>query len=328
MPYRKLTHSLLERMRYIDACIRAGKQVNCTTVGKHFDGLSRDAVLEAIDDMRDRQGLPIDFDPRRNSYYYTEPVESTPGWVTSEGEVFAMLVARAALEQYRGTTYPKQLEVSLKKLSAGLTDKVSFSFEDPLQPVSFQAMGRARIDPDVFGILMRARNLCVEVEFDYRKPGDDKAGPRVVRPYHLAWRNNLCYLVGFDYKRAKEITFAVPRVTRPVLTRRKFKVPASFSPEKHFAKALSAMGGDGDYRIVIRFRGATADRVREREWHESEKLRDLPDGGLELELRLGALEEIERWVLMWGPEAEVIEPMELRERVIRTIAELAKMYSK
>jgi proteasome accessory factor B len=326
MPYIKHTHSLLERIQYIDACIRSGKQVNCTTAANHF-GVSTDTIQRTIDHMRDRQGLPIEPDPVRNSYVYTEPVDSLPGITTTEGEVFALLVARAAFEQYRGTPFERQLAGSFGKLSAALKDKVSFSFDDLSHAVSFRGLGTAKIDAEVFKILSQGLKRTCEVEFDYRKPGTTEIKRRFVQPYHIAWRNNLCYLVGFDRERAKVITLALPRISRAEVTKKKFKVPADFSPQKFFARALSVMGGDGDYRIVIRFKGASADRVREREWHDSEKLRELPAGGLELELRLGALEEIERWVLAWGAEAEVIEPRELRDCVKHTIAELGKVYA-
>ena len=77
---------------------------------------------------------------------------------------------------------------------------------------------------------------------------------------------------------------------------------------------------------MIRFQAGVADRVREREWHESQEMRNLRNGGLELRLRLGALAEIERWVLGWGAAAEVIAPAELRARVRATVRELASIY--
>ena len=102
--------------------------------------------------------------------------------------------------------------------------------------------------------------------------------------------------------------------------------PPDFSPEKFFANALGVLGGERDYRVTIRFNSAVADRIREREWHESQELRDLPDGRLELRLRLGALPEIERWVLTWGADAEVVQPKELRTNLKATAATLLKLY--
>jgi proteasome accessory factor B len=98
-------------------------------------------------------------------------------------------------------------------------------------------------------------------------------------------------------------------------------------PEKFFASALGVLGGDRNYLVVIRFKAGAADRLREREWHESQEMRPLPDGGLELRLRLGALAEIERWVLGWGAAAEVVAPAELRARVRATVQALASTYA-
>jgi proteasome accessory factor B len=164
------------------------------------------------------------------------------------------------------------------------------------------------------------------VEFDYRKPGDKKTARRRVQPYHLAHRENLWYLVGFDGERNALRTFALPRISNATVLKSGFTRPPDFSPEKFFSNALGVLGGERDYRVVIRFAASIADRIREREWHESQQLRDLPDGRLELKLRLGALPEIEKWVLTWGAEAEALEPTELRQRLQATAAALAKMY--
>ncbi len=55
-------------------------------------------------------------------------------------------------------------------------------------------------------------------------------------------------------------------------------------------------------------------------------MRDLPDGGLELTLRLGALAEVSRWILGWGESAEVIAPPELRAHLRETTQALAATY--
>jgi predicted DNA-binding transcriptional regulator YafY len=44
-------------------------------------------------------------------------------------------------------------------------------------------------------------------------------------------------------------------------------------------------------------------------------VRDLPDGGVELRMKLSSLMEVERWVLNWGGNAVVVKPPELAEAV-------------
>jgi WYL domain len=48
--------------------------------------------------------------------------------------------------------------------------------------------------------------------------------------------------------------------------------------------------------IVLRFRSDQAPYVRERVWHPSQQILDLPDGGLELKFRAGGIFEIRRWI--------------------------------
>ena len=315
----------IERMLRIHEELRRGTLTNCTRLAGTLE-VSRKTIVRDIAFMRDRLELPIEFDGSIKAYRYSHAVAGFPTIQVSEGELLALLVARKALEQYRGTPFHRQLEASFEKLTAGLKDRISFSPADELQSVSFKNVGLGKADMAVFNALSGATLRQHEIEFDYRKPGETKAARRWVRPYHLAHRENLWYLVGFDTERAALRTFALPRIANPKVHKTHFVRPPDFSPDKFFANALGVLGGERDYHVVIRFSAAVADRVREREWHESQELRDLPEGLLELRLRLGALPEIERWVLTWGSEAEVLRPKELRTRLKATARALLELY--
>lgn len=327
MAFRYAQHGLLERVTYIDASLKAGTALNCTKIGKHF-GVARKTVVRDIAYMRDRLDRPIEFDPVTNTYRYTKQVGPLPSMKVGEGEVFALLVARKALEQYRGTPFHHQLAVSFSKLTASLREDVTFAPTDDLQSVSFKNVGMGKSDLQVFTTLNRGVKEGFEVTFEYRKPGEAKAELRHVRPYHLASRENLWYMVAFDVKRGELRTFALPRMSKVKLLETRFTRPADFSAEAFFSKALGAFGGTREIRVVLRFHApAAADRVREREWHQSQTLRDLPGGQVELSLTLGALEEIERWVLNWGDDVEVMEPVELRERIRQVGIALQRRYT-
>ena len=328
-PVNTQRHSLsrppLERMLRIHDELRRGTLVNCTKLVKALE-VSRKTIVRDIAFMRDRLDLPIEFDPRIQAYRYTHPVNAFPTVHVTEGELLALLVAQRALQQYRGTPFHRQLEIAFEKLAGGLRDRISFSPADELRAVSFKNIGLGKTDLAVFNALSGAVLRQEEVAFAYRKPGDAKKSQRRVRPYHLANRENSWYLVGFDLEREALRTFALPRIAEVAVTKEIFARPLDFSPEKFFASALGVLGGDGDYRVVIRFTAAVAERVREREWHESQEMRELPDGGLELKLRLGALMEVEQWVLGWGAAAEVVAPPELRKSIRRIAIKLGKIY--
>lgn len=323
----QLSRPPLARMLKIHDELRRGTLVNCTTLVDALE-VSRKTVVRDIAFMRDRLELPIEFAAEIQAYRYTRPVNAFPTVHVTEGELLALLVAQRALEQYRGTPFHRQLQVAFEKLARGLRDKISFSPADELRAVSFKNIGLGKTDLAVFNALSSAVLRQEEVAFSYRKPGAPKKSERRVRPYHLANRENLWYLIGYDLERQALRTFALPRIAQVVVTGQSFTRPADFSPEKFFASALGVLGGAGDYRVVVRFDAAVAERIREREWHESQEMRELPRGALELRLRLGALTEVEQWVLSWGANAEVVAPAELRASIRRTAAALAARYRK
>ena len=324
-PRAQLSRPPLQRMLKIHDELRRDALVNCTKLMKSLE-VSRKTVVRDIAFMRDQLNLPIEFDAQIQAYRYTHPVNAFPTVHVTEGELLALLVAQRALQQYRGTPFHRQLEIAFEKLAGGLRDRISFSPADELRAVSFKNIGLGKTDLAVFNALSAAVLRQEEVTFDYRKPGSPGNIPRRVRPYHLANRENLWYLVGFDLERQALRTYALPRIADVAVTKERFTRPEDFSPEKFFASALGVLGGSGNYQLVIRFAATVAERVREREWHESQEMRELPDGGLEVRMRLGALLEVEQWVLGWGAAAEVVAPAELRASIRKTVAKLAANY--
>jgi len=352
----QLSRPPLERMLKIHAELRRDARVNGTQLADQLE-VSRKTIIRDIAFMRDRLDLPIEFDPQLNAYRYTYQVEAFPTVNVTEGELLALLVAQRALEQYRGTPFHRQLSIAFEKLTGSLRDQISFSPSEEFQAVSFKNIGTSKTDLALFNALSTAVQQQEEVCFEYRKPGSAttahgaapvselapaqrRAAPtagkretgsvsfvRRVRPYHLANRENLWYLIGYDLDREALRTFALPRISAVKRMGHSFERPVDFSPEQFFANALGVLGGAGNWRVCIRFSATVAERIREREWHDSQELRSLPDGGLELSLRLGALEEVEQWVLSWGAHAEVLSPPELHAKIRATAKKLVAIYN-
>jgi predicted DNA-binding transcriptional regulator YafY len=63
-------------------------------------------------------------------------------------------------------------------------------------------------------------------------------------------------------------------------------------------------------------------------WHESQRIRKLPDGSLEMTLRVAGLEEIRQWVMGMGTEARVLEPESLKELVKAELHGALSYYTK
>jgi predicted DNA-binding transcriptional regulator YafY len=136
-----------------------------------------------------------------------------------------------------------------------------------------------------------------------------------VDPYHLANINGEWFLFAYDHVRKDVRTFAPARIQSVQPTGKMFERPQKFSLEKRLRDSFGVHSGKGEYEVVIRFNARAAGYIREKKWHESQHLRELKGGGVELGLKLSSLVEIERWILSWGGDARVICPRELIEAI-------------
>ena len=311
----------LARMMQLHAQLQARKFPNCRKLAHELE-VSSKTIQRDIEFMRYQLGLPIEYDQLHFGFVYTEPVANFPNIQVSEGEIVALFVAQKALQQYCGTPFEAPLRAAFRKIEHGLKDRITFSWSDLNAAISFRSAGQSLADLEAFEVLSHAVLESTEIEFRYRKLRGTAAETRRVRPYHLGCVDNQWYLFAFDLDRKQLRTFALPRIREPRRTGVRFRRPANFSIGKFLESSFGVFQGDGRTMVRVRFQSFAAQLVRERMWHHSQKIKELRDGGLELQLQLGSLEEIERWILSWGDQAEVLEPAKLRQR----LAELGRKF--
>jgi proteasome accessory factor B len=304
----------LERMMRIHHEIASGSYPNATTLARELE-VSTKSIQRDLEFMRDRLDLPLAYDGSRFGYHYTEPVSSFPTFQITEGELVALMIAEKALEQYRGTNFEKPLVSALKKMAAQLPDTVSFNIAEWDQTISFRTSAEPILNLEIFDALAKATAARKQIRFDYRKPGQPKPEARVVDPYHLANINGEWFLFAFDHARKDIRTFVPARIAGVEPTGRTFARPARFSLEKRLHDSFGVVSGAGEFNVLIRFDEFAAGYIREKRWHPSQKLRERKDGGVELQMKLSSLAEVQRWVLSWGGHAKVIAPKELAATV-------------
>lgn len=315
----------LQRMMRLHAALKSHHLPNCQTIARELE-VSPKTIQRDIDFMRDRLGLPIDYDAKRFGFYYTEAVTGFPSIEVSEGEITALFVAQKALAQYKGTPFERPLRSAFRKITDGLKDRVSFSWTDLEDVISFRSAGASPADLELFELVSKAVLRSVEIEFEYRKLKSNVYEARRVRPYHLGCLENQWYLFAEDLDRKQVRTFALPRMRKGSLTTRGFRRPADFSISKILRGSFGVFSAGKTHRIRLQFDPYAARLVAERTWHESQRIRSLPDGSIILQLELGGLEEIERWILSWGKHARVLAPKELTARVRDEARAIVNLY--
>ncbi len=304
----------LARMLQIHQALQSGGYPNATTLASQLEVCIK-SIHRDLEFMRDRLELPIQYDCKRFGFFYTEPVKAFPALQITEGELFALVVAERALQQYRGTSFEKPLLSALQKMEQSLPDTISLSLTDVEQTISFRTSSEPIQDLDIFDTLAKATTARRQLELTYRKPGQQQPEQRIVDPYHLANINGEWFLFAFDHLRNDLRTFVPSRIKAIRPTGKTFERHRKFSLDERLRGSFGVQSGQGEFDVALRFHERVADYIREKKWHESQQLRELKGGGVELRLKLSSLAEVGRWVLSWGGDAVVMRPAELAQAV-------------
>jgi predicted DNA-binding transcriptional regulator YafY len=321
------TRAAMERMHRIHQLLQNKEYPNCTKLAREFEVVKR-TVKRDVEFMKDRMNLPIDFDFRQNGYFYTRLVELFPELPVSEADVFALLVASKAIEQYQGTPFQRLLETAFRRLTGWLDESVKFSMGSLDPVISFRPFAPGDADVRAFEVLSKGVKERRTVTFLYRNHGALAAQRRHVHPYHIAYVENRWCLFGFDVQRQAMRTFVLCRLTRPKLTAARFMASKKFDVTEYLRHSFSLFKGpeEDDYEVVLDLDAWAADEVRGRRWHGSQELKELPKGMLRVTMRLNNIEEVEKWVIGFGTHATVVRPKVLGERLRRTGEALAERY--
>jgi predicted DNA-binding transcriptional regulator YafY len=279
------------------------------------------AAYRDIETLR-AAGVPVEHD--EHGWYRV-----SDGWIPAgtvdvkHDELLALHVARRLAPGLKNTAVGRSLDTLLAKLATPnrqtalpLGDEPAFRC--PEAAAIDLAPHRATIELVQEAIrARRALRIC------YRKPGDDAEHARVIEPGFLYWCpvNEALYVRAYCRERVDFRLFAIHRIASIALLDDLF----ARRPDP----AWDARGGfrlwhrTSAERVSIRFSPMVAGEICERRWHATQHLTPTLEGGVVLEMDVAAPEELERWLLGYGPDAVVLAPASLAERLRRRHAEAA-----
>lgn len=119
---------------------------------------------------------------------------------------------------------------------------------------------------------------------------------------------------------------AVERIKSVEMTDSCFPWPDDFNPETLLKKAFG-MCWDDPLTARIRFSPSQARYIRERTWAEKQSIEEQDDGSIVLTLETSGRWDVKKWVLSFGAEAELLEPVEMRQEIRRELMRTLEGYS-
>ena len=314
----------LERIIHIDEEIRAGRRPSAASLAARFE-VSERTIYADRTFMADRLGASIEFDEERRGWRYTDHTWILPAIMVSEGELLAFFLGQAVSREYLGTPFEAPLRTALGKIARYLPAHVQVDLAEAARHYTISAGATVDVAPLLLLDLERALREHRQVRMVYYTASRDERTERTVNPYHFYNARGDWYLVAYDLRRKEVRNFHLGRIEQWQVLDARFEPDAGFSAQAFLAEGfLTELGQAAD--IAVRFDAYQARWIRERRWHATQQIEELPDGGLILRLCCGGLDEVRRWVMSYGAHAEVLAPPVLRQTVADEVDKLAQMY--
>lgn len=305
----------LERIMYIDALIRQRNYPSINTFRNRFE-VSERTIHDDLSFLRDRLSAPIQYDRFHRGYVYTDETWGLPAMMASEGELLAFFLSLELSSRYLGTSFEEPLRSTIQRLIQALPIEHHIELQDLAKHYTFQSGAVASTNADLLTLLHQAINERYRVKIVYFTASRGERNERIIEPYHLYNVRGDWQIIAFDHLRHQTRNFAVSRIENwEVLWNERFTPDPTFSAQTYLDTGFLAERGDQVIDISIWFDSYQATYMRNRIWHPSQTIEEHSDGSLSLHFQNGALAEIKRWVMSFGPHAVVLQPQSLIDEI-------------
>jgi len=186
------------------------------------------------------------------------------------------------------------------------------------------------INPDVQRVVYQALLEEKPIKASYQPRGAERSKDYLMHPLGIVSRVGVIYLICtlWDYDDAKQ--FALHRFTHaevadaPINIHNEFSLKHYIEKDQQFSYKLE----DKPIQLKVLFDAKTAGHLAETPLSPSQKLTPQEDGRVLLEAEIMRTLELRWWLQGFGDNIEVLEPIAMRDKFIKTIASLQAIYKK
>jgi len=279
---------------------------------------SRATLYRDVAFLRDALGAPVESAGGDQAAFRYEVGEGErfelPGlWLTSD-ELAALLALNELIGRSGAGVLAGALAPFKTRIEGLLSDRDSGEVL-PIERIRVIPWGERKLNQQVFRIVAGSVLKRHQLRFRYRARTTNTDSRRTVSPQRLTHYRDNWYLDVWDHDREALRSFAVDRIVEP----QALDTPATDVPENDLndllASSYGIFAGKPKAWATIRFSQHAARWVADEHWHSQQRGEWLPDGRYELQVPYSNSRELLMDVLKYGPDAEIISPLPLREEM-------------
>lgn len=309
-----ILHRMLKAARYPVALKHVQEELQC----------SRATMYRDIAFLRDALGAPIESDSDAGTIRYTvgeiERFELPGLWLSSE-ELSALLALNELLDRSDPGVLAGALAPFRARMETLLSDHSS-GRALPVERIRVITSGARKLDQVVFRTISSALLSRKRLKFEYRARTTNAQTTRDVSPQRLAHYRDNWYLDAWDHSKEALRSFALDRMRNPHAVEHEALECSISDLDSHLASSYGIFSGAPKATAVIRFSEHAARWVADEHWHSQQEGHWMSDGRYELKVPYSNSKELLMDVLKYGPDAEVVAPISLREEM-RILLQLA-----
>lgn len=301
-------HRLLKQSRYAVSLQRLKDELGC----------SRATLYRDIAFLRDALGAPIESGEGEQAAFRYDEAEAErfelPGlWLTSD-ELSALLALNELVARSGPGILADALAPFEKRMQSLLSDHSSGA-RLPIERIRVIASGMRKLDEISFRVVAGAVMARRQLKFRYKARSTGSTTERLVSPQRLAHYRDNWYLDAWDHEREGLRSFAVDRIAAPQMQDAGAIDREDAELNQHLAASYGIFSGAPKAWATLRFSPHAARWVADEHWHSQQQGQFLSDGRYELKVPYSNSKELLMDVLKYGPDAEVIAPLSLREEM-------------
>ncbi len=278
--------------------------------------------------LRDRLGAPIEYDRKRNGYYYDLAQSQTwelPGLWFNAQELYALLVSHSLLDQLQPDVLSDHIQPLKQRIESILQQRHAGS-PDLSKRIRIFQQGARPANLDHFRQIASATLQRKQIRLFYHGRERDQTTERTVSPQRLVYYRSNWYLDAWCHLREEFRTFSLDRLRPVEILKVAAREISEESLDEHFAQAYGIFAGQPAHTAQLRFTPEVARWVADEHWHPQQQGKVLADGGYELSIPYSDTRELMMDILKYGPDVEVTRPEELRKLHIEKLTSAINNY--
>ena len=310
----------LMRMLKIVSDLRKNSYPNVNTLVKKFEALDRDenlniacgkrTVMRDIDYLRKDFNAPIEYSSEHNGYYLTNPYwEFQVPFFDDEMIMSSMLGAQLAGEILPSPVKEQIRDAVDNQISSNNSELLDQTFIETLLIASGT---KTTISPEVFGIVFQAWRERRQLSLTYQKGSTGEITQRKFEPHIVAYHKGNWYTKGVNLIDGKVITLAIFRIQKAELLRGTFEIRKDILQE---TKRNGLFNYPKIENIKVKCSVDIAYYLYEQRKAKKLVIDPQVDGTLIVTLPPSPEQEAIRWILGEGGNVEVLEPLNLRQKI-------------